>query len=191
MDNNNISFALVTFTPIAIEPKKAPVKIYFTSFPGLEISVQGESYIHPIEMDDLLQRLSAGNVKMIVALASESELPTGAIPELRKFAKKLDIEVVNLPIHDFSIPDEEGEKEWGKLSKRIHVMHEIGVPICFSCLSGKGRAGMFAARMLYELGVESKEAIHRVRYEVANAIETDEQEMWVGKEINVEGSNDG
>ncbi|MGX9417451.1 protein-tyrosine phosphatase family protein [Vibrio sp. WJH972] len=175
--------APITFVGLTIEKHPEHGKIFMTSFPGLEIAVDGESYIHPIEMDDVLNTLAENSVKMIVILTSSSELPPNAMCELLQVTEKLEIEVVNLPVQDFSIPDEEGEALWIDLRTRVHTILSQGSSISLSCLSGKGRSGTFAARVLHETGMDPTEAINFVRSNEADAIETAEQESWVGKEL--------
>lgn len=179
----SMPFAPITFAAVKVKTDIKNAKIYITNFPGLEISAQSESYIHPIEMDDTLEKLAADKVNTLVILTHTSELPTGAMERLLECTKQLHIELVHLPIEDFSIPDKQGEQAWQRLSQGLIASPEVDIAIGFACLSGKGRSGTFAARLLFELGFTPKDAIQMVRSQVPDAIETEEQEAWVSKEI--------
>ena len=78
----------------------------------------------------------------------------------------------HLPIADFSVPNETFEQEWFIHGREIRNLLRNGEDVLIHCKGGLGRAGMIAARLLVELGMEPVKAIRLVRRERRGAIET-------------------
>jgi ADP-ribosyl-[dinitrogen reductase] hydrolase len=88
----------------------------------------------------------------------------------------------HLPIEDVSVPDGDFEADWPEASDRLRSLLNSGANILIHCKGGLGRAGMVAARLLVEMGVQPAEAIRRVRdARGEGAIETRDQEKWVAR----------
>jgi ADP-ribosyl-[dinitrogen reductase] hydrolase len=85
----------------------------------------------------------------------------------------------HLPIVDVSIPDERFEQQWKGAGKQLCWILCNGRHVLVHCRGGLGRAGMMAARLLVELGVEPAKAIADVRAVRPGAIETPEQENFI------------
>src|SRR4051812_10557704 len=83
------------------------------------------------------------------------------------------------PIVDVSVPCTQFEATWQEASGRIRSLLEKGGNVLIHCKGGRGRAGMIAARLLVEMGVNPGEAIANVRAVRDGAVETREQERWV------------
>ncbi|MDD2761982.1 MAG: dual specificity protein phosphatase family protein, partial [Methylomonas sp.] len=67
------------------------------------------------------------------------------------------------------------EQQWATQGKQIREMLRNGDDVLVHCKGGLGRAGMIAARLLVELGMDANEAIHAVRRARKGAIETPAQ----------------
>ena len=91
----------------------------------------------------------------------------------------------HLPIVDASIPDQGFEQELEIAGEEIRALLRGGRDVLVHCRGGLGRAGMIAARLLVELGMEPAEAIARVRAVRPGAIETPEQERFVRERVAV------
>jgi ADP-ribosyl-[dinitrogen reductase] hydrolase len=79
-----------------------------------------------------------------------------------------------------SVPDGDFEANWPEASDRLRSLLNSGANILIHCKGGLGRAGMVAARILVEMGVQPAEAIKRIRdARGEGAIETRAQEKWV------------
>ncbi len=76
-----------------------------------------------------------------------------------------------MPI-DFSVPSEDFEQQWITQGREIRALLRAGNDVVVHCKGGLGRAGMIAARLLVELGVEPEEAIRSVRQVRKGAIQT-------------------
>jgi protein-tyrosine phosphatase len=88
---------------------------------------------------------------------------------------------VHLPIHDYCVPSETFEENWQIYGKYIRTRLRNGENIVIHCKGGLGRAGMIAARLLAELGVDPERAIRLVRMARSGAIETPGQLALVRK----------
>jgi ADP-ribosyl-[dinitrogen reductase] hydrolase len=85
----------------------------------------------------------------------------------------------HLPVVDVSIPDERFERRWAVDGKELRSLLRRRLDVLVHCRGGLGRAGMIAARLLVELGMESTNAIATVRAARPGAIETSDQERFV------------
>ena len=81
---------------------------------------------------------------------------------------------LHLPIRDVGTPSAAFEADC-----RLRDLLDNGQNILVHCRGGLRRAGMIAARLLVESGVEPDEAMTRVRAARPGAIETPRQEAWV------------
>jgi ADP-ribosyl-[dinitrogen reductase] hydrolase len=85
----------------------------------------------------------------------------------------------HLPIVDVSIPNAQFNEKWDTAGEELRSILRSGSDVLVHCRGGLGRAGMIAARLLIELGMEPATAIGRVRAVRPGAIQTDEQERFV------------
>jgi protein-tyrosine phosphatase len=106
----------------------------------------------------------------------------GAILEGVRLGSEIErrgMEWVHMPIPDVSTPGTAFEAKWPEVSRSLRSRLDAGENILVHCRGGLGRAGMIAARLLVETGVEPEVAIERVRAVRPGAIETGAQERWV------------
>lgn len=178
--NGEALFALETFACVLCD-QEGWGRICMLSFPGLQLGHDGRTYIKPEDMVSVLTALQRAGVSKLILLPKRSELPPGADIQLSKAARAYQLEASRLPVVDFSIPDRKGEALWNKMVPELTDVLASGSGVAFSCLSGVGRSSAFAARMLCELGATQQEAISTVRKVLPSAIETLEQEQWVGQ----------
>jgi ADP-ribosyl-[dinitrogen reductase] hydrolase len=86
---------------------------------------------------------------------------------------------MHMPIPDVSTPEPRFEAKWPEVSERLRSRLDSGESVLVHCRGGLGRAGMIAARLLVEIGVDPEVAIKRVRAVRPGAIRTAAQEQWV------------
>lgn len=79
----------------------------------------------------------------------------------------------------FCIPNDDFEQLWQIARIEIIGMLREGNNILVHCRSGLGRAGTIAARLLIEIGMDTKVAISKVRAARPDAIKIVEQEKYV------------
>lgn len=82
---------------------------------------------------------------------------------------------LHLPIEDFSVPNAHFEQRWQQVGAQLRAQLRQGQDIVIHCKGGLGRAGMIAARLLVELGMDNLSAIRSVRRARRGAIETSAQ----------------
>jgi len=133
-----------------------------------------------------LDAIAAWGAKLVLTLVEPAELKALNVPDLGHEIKRRGIEWRHLPIADFSVPTTKFEEEWVTEGRAIRAMLRNGNDVLVHCKGGLGRAGMIAARLLAELGMEPEEAIRAVRHARKGAIETPSQLALVRRTVPVD-----
>jgi protein-tyrosine phosphatase len=126
-----------------------------------------------------LDAIVAWGAKTLVTLIEPHEFDLLAIPHLGDEARQRGLDWLHLPIRDVSTPGRAFEAAWPGHSAKLRNRLATGESLVVHCRGGLGRAGMIAARLLAETGVDPNEAMARVRAVRSGAIETAAQERWV------------
>lgn len=121
-----------------------------------------------IDMD----AIAAWGAKRVLTLVEPAELSALKVPQLGLEIRRRGIAWHHLPIADYSVPAQAFEQQWITQGREIREMLRNGDNLLVHCKGGLGRAGMIAARLLVELGMDPEEAIHAVRHARKGAIET-------------------
>lgn len=150
-----------------------------SGFPGLCIDITGQALIDPDALELTLQRICGLHAELLLILSEASELPTGAFAALRGAAQAKGLELIFLPIEDFSVPDAAFLASWDRLKGRIHALLDRGGTCALSCQYGAGRSGLIAATLLMERGYMATAAIAHVRDQFHEAIESAAQVSWL------------
>ncbi len=122
-----------------------------------------------------LDVIHAWGAKLVLTLVEIAELKELKVPQLGHEIQQRGIAWRHLPIADFSVPGDDFEKQWILTGGEIRDLLRHGDNVLIHCKGGLGRAGMIAARLLVELGMEPDEAISSVRSARRGAIETPSQ----------------
>jgi protein-tyrosine phosphatase len=115
----------------------------------------------------------------VVTLVEPKELTLLRVERLGDEVHRLCMAWFHLPIVDVKTPDAAFERLWIERGGEIKALLREGRNVLVHCRGGLGRAGMVAARLLIELGMEPKTAIAKVRAVRPGAIETSDQERYV------------
>lgn len=115
----------------------------------------------------------------VLTLVEDHELKALKVEGLGKEVQRQHMNWLHAPIPDVSVPEARFEQAWTLIGEGLRDRLRAGFDIVVHCKGGLGRAGMIAARLLVELGVEPAEAIQRVRAVRPGAIETTAQEQHV------------
>jgi predicted protein tyrosine phosphatase len=126
-----------------------------------------------------LDAVVAWNARTVVTLIEPHEFKLLEIPGLGDEIRRRGLQWLHLPIRDVSVPDARFEKAWPEHSATLRANLRAGDNVLVHCRGGLGRAGMIAARLLVEEGVEPEVAMATVRAARPGAIETPAQERWV------------
>ena len=122
-----------------------------------------------------LQIIKKQKVKIVVSLLPDNEKNKLGLDDL--IWSKEEVEYIQFPINDFSVPP---KKKFNELKKLISFIKEnlmLSKYVLIHCNGGKGRSGMIAALVLKAM--KEKDPIKKVREKVIGAIETEEQEIFV------------
>jgi protein-tyrosine phosphatase len=132
-----------------------------------------------------LDAIAEWGAKLVLTLVEHEELRVLKVPNLGEEIQSRGIEWRHLPIADFSVPTENFEQQWIMQGKEIRSLLRSGDDVLVHCKGGLGRAGMIAARLLVELGMDPKEAIRTVRQVRKGAIETSAQLALVRRTVAI------
>jgi ADP-ribosyl-[dinitrogen reductase] hydrolase len=126
-----------------------------------------------------LDAISDWGAAAVVTLLEPKELTLLRVEGLGQEVSRRNMLWFHLPIVDVSIPNEKFEQAWDVAGEELRSILRRKLDVLVHCRGGLGRAGMIAARLLIELGMEPKKAIASVRAARPGAIETSEQEEFV------------
>lgn len=133
-----------------------------------------------------LDTIVAWGAKLVLTLVEPAELKDLKVPLLGHEVKQRGIDWRHLPIADYSVPTQKFEEEWVTQGREIREMLRNGEDVLVHCKGGLGRAGMIAARLLAELGMDPEEAIRAVRHVRKGAIETPSQLAVVRRTVPID-----
>ena len=122
-----------------------------------------------------LQIIKKQKVKIVVSLLPDNEKNKLGLDDL--IWSKEEVEYIQFPISDFSVPPKKKFNELKKLISFIKKNLMLSKHVLIHCNGGKGRSGMIAALVLKAM--KEKDPIKKVREKVIGAIETEEQEIFV------------
>ena len=122
-----------------------------------------------------LQIIKKQKVKIVVSLLPDNEKNKLGLDDL--IWSKEEVEYIQFPVNDFSVPPKKKFNELKKLISFIKKNLMLSKHVLIHCNGGKGRSGMIAALVLKAM--KEKDPIKKVREKVIGAIETEEQEIFV------------
>lgn len=141
------------------------------------------AWARDLEID--LDAINAWGANLVLTLVEPVELTSLKVPHLGQAIQNRGMDWRHLPIADFSIPTDEFEQQWLTEGQEIRDLLRKGGNVLVHCKGGLGRAGMIAARLLVELGMEPEDAILTVRKARKGAIETPSQLALVRRTIAI------
>jgi predicted protein tyrosine phosphatase len=146
----------------------------------------GPSYYDPAEwardLDADLDRLRHHHcADVLVSLIEDHECDLLGIPDLRGRARDAGLEVRHFPITDDSVPPPWRDDAFAQLVAGIRRSLDDGRRVVLHCRGGVGRSGLVAAAVATTYGDDADAALARVRRAQRWAVETPEQEAYVGR----------
>jgi protein-tyrosine phosphatase len=131
------------------------------------------------DLDMDLDAIRAWGAEAVVTLITDYELYELEVTGLGAGVTVRGMRWFHMPIEDKSVPTEAWELAWLNAAPQLHAILDASRPVLVHCKGGLGRAGTVAARLLVERGLQSSEAIRRVRAVRPGAIETGAQEAYL------------
>lgn len=135
-----------------------------------------------------LDAIAAWGARLVLTLVEEAELVTLKVPDLGAAVRARGMDWRHLPIADYSVPGAAFETAWQGDGRDIRALLRGGADAVVHCKGGLGRAGMIAARLLVELGMDPEAAIRTVRRARPGAIETPAQLALVRRTRPISGT---
>ena len=156
-----------------IEPAPGYGKVGLTFCPGKKHMGVTGGWDRDLKVD----MEAAGNWKAaaVVTLIEEHELEALSVPRLGNAVTFEHMIWHYLPIRDGNVPDAKFEETWAISGAELRSVLREGFNVLVHCKGGLGRAGLVAARLLVELGVNPADAVMAVRKVRPGAIETTRQ----------------
>ncbi|WP_447909508.1 ADP-ribosylglycohydrolase family protein [Brevundimonas bullata] len=140
-------------------------------------SVFGAAWDRDLEID--VEAIRSWAASTVVTLVEARELDMLQVSGLGQAIAEAGIKWMHVPIEDLGVPDEAFERRWLAIGHLVREDLRNGRRVVIHCRGGRGRAGLVAARILVECGLEADEAITRVRHARPGSIETLAQENHV------------
>lgn len=134
------------------------------------------------DLDLDVQAIADWGAAAVLTLIEPHEIITLQVEGLGRAVERAHMDWLHAPIPDVSTPEAAFEEAWVEIGEGLRDRLRVGFDIVVHCKGGLGRAGMIAARLLVELGVDPEEAIARVRAVRPGAIETAAQEAHVRRQ---------
>lgn len=134
------------------------------------------------DLDLDVQAIADWGAAAVLTLIEPHEMITLQVEGLGRAVERAHMDWLHAPIPDVSTPEAAFEEAWVEIGEGLRDRLRAGFDVVVHCKGGLGRAGMIAARLLVELGVEADEAIGRVRAARPGAIETAAQEAHVRRQ---------
>lgn len=154
-------------------------KLVMTGFPGLETGFDGEAVFTPDLCRETLEGIHAEGAEGLVVLVERDELDPVAFDLLESTAADVGMTITYHPIVDYSVPSEATTQAWLSTRATRQATLHAGGTLAFSCQYGAGRSGLMASWSLMEGGLHATEAMALVRSHFAEAVESEDQEIWL------------
>ena len=161
-----------------VSPVNCAGRIGMTICPGKkDDGLYGGRWERDLSTD--LMQISQWGAKTLITLMEAHEFDLLGVPEFEATLVDHSMAWLHLPIKDINPPGDAFEQGWKKHKQRIFQNLQEGEDIVLHCRGGLGRTGMISARILVEMGEESKSAVSRVRSARERTIETFAQEQYI------------
>ncbi len=152
-------------------------KLYLDAMPGRKKRGRPQG-----DFPGWLEEMRENRIRTVVCLAPQEQVAAES-PEYADWLARhgeTDVEVIRLPIDDFSVPVPFQVPVFWNQAARVATKVESGERVFVHCGAGFGRTGMFAVAVLMKLGYEYDEAIAEIKA-VGSYPETPEQREFVRK----------
>ncbi len=134
----------------------------------------------PYDRVSVWQSYQEEEIDLVVVLTEPQEYLVYARRDLPHFYRSQGLDVLQVPVPDFGIPED--LVLWERALDSVSRAGREGKNIAVHCLAGIGRTGVFLACLAKEnLELDGERAIIWVRESVRGAMENEDQEQFVKK----------
>ena len=155
------------------------------SFPTVKSPAGGHIGLSPCpgmngDLERDLDIIEKWGTTIVVSLVEKHELQKADAEHIGDRLKERGIQWFHLPIKDCDIPHQELRPTWLDIKPLLkYRLSHKRERIVLHCWAGCGRAGMIAAKLLMQFGMNVDEAIQHVRSAKPDAIDTFSQIKWL------------
>ena len=161
-----------------VHPGQGLGRIGITFCPGKhQPSSATGSWARDLNLD--VRAIADWGAAAVLTLVEGHELKALKVEGLGAAVEARSMDWLHVPIPDVSTPDPRFEAQWVEIGEGLRDRLWAGFDVVVHCKGGLGRAGLVAARLMVELGVEPTRAVAEVRKARPGAIETPAQERYV------------
>lgn len=140
-------------------------------------SIYGAAWARDLAID--VKAIHEWGAKDVVTLIESFEFDLLGVPTLGEAIAGCGMRWHHLPIKDVNTPGPGFEAGWRSACPQLLGNLRRGGRVLVHCRGGLGRAGMVAAMLAIEMGLQPQEALRKVRAVRPGAVETTEQEDFV------------
>lgn len=126
--------------------------------------------------------IAAWGAATVLGLTEPAEMALLGVPDPAALLAASGVPWIGAPIIDYGAPDRRFDARWPDLRAVLLARLQAGEKLLIHCRGGRGRSGTIAAALLIAGGVAPAEAVRMVRAARPGAIETAEQEAWLGRQ---------
>lgn len=161
-----------------VQPGPGLGRIGITFCPGKhQLASATGSWARDLAID--VRAIADWGAAAVLTLVEHHELKALKVEGLGTAVEGRSMDWLHAPIPDVSTPDTAFEARWVEIGEGLRDRLRAGFDVVVHCKGGLGRAGLMAARLMVELGVEPTRAVAEVRKARPGAIETPAQERHV------------
>jgi len=129
-------------------------------------------------LEDEIKGLKLQQVDCLISLLEWSEIDELALQEEEAFCKKWEIEFINFPIEDVTVPNQ--ETPFIQLTQRILDRINQNKKVVIHCRAGIGRSSILAAAVLIKAGFKVATVFEVIAtYRKSRVPDTEEQKAWI------------
>ncbi|MCD0156718.1 cyclin-dependent kinase inhibitor 3 family protein [Deinococcus sp. 14RED07] len=156
-----------------------PGRLGLTFAPGKKGgSVYQPGVTHDRDLTDDMRTLAQGGANVIAPLLEDHEFPMLGLEDYHDAADTFGLEVAPYPIPDGHAPHD--PRDFAAYIDELMTYLLNGRSVVVHCRGGLGRAGLSAACLLVQAGLDADDAIALVRETRSpHAIETPQQEQFI------------
>ncbi|GHA09690.1 phosphatase domain-containing putative toxin [Oceanisphaera arctica] len=132
-----------------------------------------------VSLVDSLKQLSNNGAGAVISLTTAAELAEKNLTQLPELVTALGMRWLHLPVHEDEVPDLVCEDKWQANQVAMLTQLAHGKDVVIHCITGSGRTGLIAYRLLRALGVEPQQAREQIKAVRPNAFTLPEQDDYI------------